>query len=529
MFRRIVVHALQQPQHVPHARPLSIQVAELPDVTAVEVLDHADDLRRLCRQHLEGRCSQVEIVGVEPELFQPERDGVPAVVQPSTHVPAALSALTRPAADNEISTVGPADIIEPASVEPVLEPLVVLGCERQRRRASTSDFILLRRRTVLLPAQFTRDNAIHGWSPMELIDDDGDLFGVVNVVDALVVLVVLAVGVAGVALVFTDDPAPQPDTDTTYATLDMGTQPAYIVDAINEGDTFAPDDTSSITITDVHLTPRGNDIGVTLRVELQGETDGDVLTYANAPPRLGRTLAIETSQYEVSGQIRDTGDDDALAGDIQQIIVRDTLDAETATTVTPGDEIRLAGRTVATIEDVVTYATNNSDRTRVLVETNVSAHHANGQARFGGVPLQRGQPITLPADKYTIDGQIERVNDDPQLGGTSTREVTLRMTEVREDTAETIEPGMTEGPTTDPVAEVTNVETEPSLIIATGEDGSVNVVDHPINRDVTVTADIQVRDTPTGVQFKGEPLRGGTTITLDLGTRVIEAEVVSVA
>ncbi|EMA63070.1 hypothetical protein C469_03580 [Halorubrum lipolyticum DSM 21995] len=344
-------------------------------------------------------------------------------------------------------------------------------------------------------------------------------------------LVVLAVGVAGAAFVFADEPAPEPEpeTDTTYATLDMGTQPAYIVDAINEGDTFSPDDTSSITITDVHLTPRDDGIGVTLRVELQGEANGDAISYADAPPRLGRTLAIETSQYEVSGQIRDTGDDDALAGDIQQVIVRDTLDAETATAVTPGDEIRLAGRTVATVEDVVTYATNNTDRTSVLVETNVSAHNENDQARFGGVPLQRGQPITLPADKYTIDGQIERVNGDLQLGGTSTREVTLRMTEVREDTAEAIEPGMTEGPTGDPVAEVTTVDTEPSLIIATGEDGSVNVVDHPINRDVTITADIQVRDTPTGVQFKGEPLRGGTTITLDLGTRVIEAEVVSVA
>jgi hypothetical protein len=87
---------------------------------------------------------------------------------------------------------------------------------------------------------------------------------------------------------------------------------------------------------------------------------------------------------------------------------------------------------------------------------------------------------------------------------------------------------MTEGPVDDPVAEITDVETEPSLIIATGENGSVNVVDHPINRDVTITAEIQVRDTATGVQFKGEPLRGGSTITIDLGTRVIDAEVVSV-
>lgn len=366
---------------------------------------------------------------------------------------------------------------------------------------------------------------------MELVDDEGNLFGAVNVIDALVVLGVVAVVVAGAAFVIggDDEPAPEPETNTTYATVDAGTQPAYVVDAINEGDTYAPDGSSTLTVTDVHLTPRGDDIGVTLRVALEGEPNGDAITYDNAPPRLGRTLGIETSRYELDGQIRAVGESDALSSEDTQVIVSDTLDTETAESVTAGDEIRLADRTVATIEDVATYATNDSGQTQVLVETTLAAHREDGQTRFGGVPLQRGQPLTLPADDYTIDGQIERTNGDLQLGDTATRSVTLRMTEVREDTADSIQPGMAEGTTSDPVAEVTDVDTEPSLIIATGEDGSVNVVDHPVNRDVTITADLQVRETSSGVQFKGESLRGGTTVTIDLGTRVIEAEVVSVS
>ncbi|WP_050033605.1 DUF4330 family protein [Halorubrum halophilum] len=363
---------------------------------------------------------------------------------------------------------------------------------------------------------------------MELIDDDGNLFGAVNVIDALVVLLVLAVVIAGAALVFGGDDAPEPDTQTTYATLDMGTQPAYIVDAINEGDTYEPDGSSSATITDVHLTPRGNDIGVTLRVALEGEANDGTLTYGNAPPRLGRTLAIETSRYQVEGQIRAVGNSDALTTGERRVIIRDTLDAETASAVTPGDEIRLAGRTVATIDDVATYATNTSGQTRLLAETTLATHREDGYTRFGGVPLQRGQSLTLPADDYTIEGDVERTNGDG-LGETATRNVTLRMTDVREDTADSIEPGMIEGPANDPVAELTDVDTEPSLIIATGDDGSVNVVDHPIDRDVTITAQFQVRETATGVLFKGDQLRGGTTITLDLGTRVIEVEVVGVS
>ena len=365
---------------------------------------------------------------------------------------------------------------------------------------------------------------------MELIDDDGDLFGVVNVVDALVVLVVLAVAVAGVALVLSDDPEPdEPEVDATHATLDLGTQPAHVVEAINEGDTYEPDGESAITVTDVHVTPRDHDeVGVTLRVELEGELDGGSVQYANAPPRLGRELAIATDRYEVDGRIRAVGESDTLDREETTVILRDTLDAETAASVTPGDEVRLAGRTVATVEDVATYATNDTDRTRVFLETTLDAHRESDRARFGGVPLQRGQTVSLPAGGYTVEGTIERVDGSLQLGDTATRTVTLRMDEVRQDTANAIRPGMTEGPPDDPVAEVRDVETAPSLIIATGDDGTVNVVDHPVDRDVTITADLQVRETPSGVRFKGDSLRSGTTVVLDLGTVIVEAEVVSV-
>jgi hypothetical protein len=136
--------------------------------------------------------------------------------------------------------------------------------------------------------------------------------------------------------------------------------------------------------------------------------------------------------------------------------------------------------------------------------------------------------VTLPTSDYTVTGQIEQVGGDIRLGATTTRTVTLRMDEVREDFAEAIEPGMVERAGDTTVARVTGVATEPSLIIATGDDGSVNVVDHPVDREVTITADLQLRETPAGLAFKSEQLRQGSTVTLDLGTVVVEATVVSV-
>jgi hypothetical protein len=103
------------------------------------------------------------------------------------------------------------------------------------------------------------------------------------------------------------------------------------------------------------------------------------------------------------------------------------------------------------------------------------------------------------------------------------------MDDVRDDMADAINPGMEERAGGNTVARVTDVQVEPSLIIATGEDGSVNVVDHPIDRQVTLTADIMVRETVAGPQFKGDPLRQGEQVTLDLGTVTVRATVVNVS
>ena len=463
---------------------------------------------------------------------------------------------------------------------------------------------------------------------MELLDDDGNLFGVVNVVDALVVLLVLAIVAAGAAFVL--QPAPEePDVGTTHVTLDLGTQPDYLVSAINEGDTHNAGGESQLTITDVHLTPQGSQTRVIVRVELRGLASGDSIEYADALPRLGRALDISTSSYQVGGRIRAIGQNDTLTTEQTTVVLSDTMAAADAQEVSQGDEIRLAGRTVATVKDVAAYATNNPTQRRVIVEANLTTHHQLGERRFGGAPVQRGQTVTLPAEEYTFNGRIDRVgaglergsadvliedvvdvetaeritegdvssvagyetatvesvttyatgNPDrkrvavglslstlthgerERFGGTpiqrgnaitadfgnyelggaierldaleprgavTERTVTLQMYEVREVMADAILPGMAERSGGETIAEITGVETEPSLIVTTADDGSVNVVDHPYNRKVTITADLRVRETTSGLTFKGESIRQGSTVVIDLGTITVEATVVGV-
>ena len=465
---------------------------------------------------------------------------------------------------------------------------------------------------------------------MELIDDEGNLFGVVNVVDALVVLLVLAVVAAGAALVLQPDTTQAgPDLATTNATLDIGPQPAYIVSAIDEGDTHTAGGNSRLTITDVHLTPQGDRTRVILRVRLEAPSTGDGISYANAPPRLGRSLSIATNRYEVSGDIRAVGRDTSLATGTTRVVLHDQMAAADAREITPGDEIRLAGRTVATIQNVTAYATNNPrqrdvyvaatlqayrgqdglrfggsqvrrgqtvrlatdaytfagqiervgtglaraqadivledtvdsetaarlnegdvatvagqqvaeiasvttyatgnpDRRRVVVGATVETLTYGERERFGRDPIQRGSSITIATDAYTLSGAIERVGTLEPRGAVATQTVTLRMTDVRQDMADAIQPGMTERSSGEPIARITGVSVEPSLIITTADDGSVNVVDHPFLREVTLTTELQVRQTTAGVQFKGRSLRQGSQVVIDTGEIIIRAEVVSV-
>lgn len=466
---------------------------------------------------------------------------------------------------------------------------------------------------------------------MDILDENGRLFGVVNIVDLLVVLVVIAVAVAGAALVLGGDsePEPEPEPATAYATVDFGQQPSNVVAEINEGDSYSPSSDSTATITDVQVSPTGDQPHVTARVELTGPPSDDLLEYDGAPPRLGRDVTVATDLYSIDGHIETIGDEDALPSDSETLLLSATLSESETDAIAPGDAIQVAGRTSATIEDIVVYPDSEDRHNRVYLTVNASTYSQQDEQYIGQTPLRDGQTLTLPGDGYTVDGTIERVgsgidtstanvtirdtldattaeridagdtvsvSDDtvatvesvttygtdnpdrkdvilgvaahtvtldnrPYFGKThvqegnsltlnteaydvngeieevgslsprgteATRTVTLRQTEVHEDMASAIQPGMTERSGESELAEVTDVEDEPSVVLIQGQEGDLGVYDHPVERDVTITADLQVRETTAGVQYKGETIQQGSTVTLDLGTVTVRAEIVDI-
>jgi hypothetical protein len=142
-----------------------------------------------------------------------------------------------------------------------------------------------------------------------VIDEDGQLFGLINVIDALVILFVIAIVGAGIALI---GPFGGP-ADTRYATIDLGPQPEYTASQITAGDQWNPQGGSGgLTIREVFVSPRADgDRHVIVRAAVNGSAidpeagNQSAIRFAGEPLRFGRTMMIETTQYVAEGTVTD--------------------------------------------------------------------------------------------------------------------------------------------------------------------------------------------------------------------------------
>jgi hypothetical protein len=217
---------------------------------------------------------------------------------------------------------------------------------------------------------------------MPIIDDEGRLFGTVNIIDALVVLFILALVVAGFALVFggpTSEPA------TRYATVDLGTHPGFVAEQVSPGDQLAEDAEGNLTVTDVYYTP-GSDgqVRVIARMELQGSiSDGsETFQYAGQPLQQGSDVNIRTPDYEVAGTItRLDQNGTTLRTAETPVRLTTTLSAESAATIAAGDTVTVANREVATIDAVEVAPTGDPTQRHVTVGATLQTYAGDGSQR----------------------------------------------------------------------------------------------------------------------------------------------------
>ena len=192
-------------------------------------------------------------------------------------------------------------------------------------------------------------------SGRSLLDDEGRLFGLVNVIDVLVVLLFLAVVVAGVTLLLPGGESGSDsggEVDTRFATIDLGQQPVSVAERISPGDEWDPDGTAhSLTITDVYRFDADGSTNVTIRAAVDGTRirandagDAPTLEFRGDRLRLGRTLGIETGEYSADGQVTRV-DQSGRDLPIQEstFVVETQVSSGTTDEIAVGDQFRVAG------------------------------------------------------------------------------------------------------------------------------------------------------------------------------------------
>jgi hypothetical protein len=284
---------------------------------------------------------------------------------------------------------------------------------------------------------------------MELIDEQGDLLGVVNVVDALAVIALIAVVGAGVVLVsgggLPGDSGSQPARTATpnvtstatpaadatrYVTIELGTQPTYVVEQMSPGDVVAEVGNDAMTLTDVYASPVGDrKAAVTVRVRVDGHypTDGPrqdaTIRFANRTVRPGSDIAIGTSAYEVSGTVvRVDRDGDAVPTEtVTATVTLDAVSPERAAALEVGMREQSVAGTYARLVDkrsdpaevVVQDGDGNLTvqvhpvKRDVTLSVQLTVQDTGDGYRYDGKPLTVGATVSLDFRTITVQGTVD--------------------------------------------------------------------------------------------------------------------------
>lgn len=242
---------------------------------------------------------------------------------------------------------------------------------------------------------------------MDIIDDQGRLFGVANIIDVLVLLLVLAVVAAGVALVAggnsTSDGGPQ---ETRYATV------SYTVPLESQGATLETGDSLSVirggevyNVSDVYrsFTPEG-----AAHIVARIEYSGDLTTNGN---RLygGDEAELTTGSYRMAATVLANNQTRSTLSTRQvPVVLALNSSSSTARAIEVGQRATIANQTVATVASVGRES-NATGHQRVFVGVELEAWERHSSLTFDGERLLVDNPVTIITDTAVIRGRVHEV------------------------------------------------------------------------------------------------------------------------
>lgn len=376
--------------------------------------------------------------------------------------------------------------------------------------------------------------------PSSLIDDEGRLFGLINIVDILVVLLFLAIGIAGFAL-FTGGAGEQ---ETRFVTVNLESQPGYIAEQITVSDEWDVQGSDSFTITDVYRAPAidaENDTQVLLRAQINGTPLGDTqevtaeqqlqpISFNGDPLRFGDQLNVQTSKYRVAGTVTAIGQTEAeLPTQSRRFVVEATVDRSVADQIDVGDRFVSGGTEQLRVETVNIYPTLQEGVRRVVVGITAQTRVKSGVTLYGSQPIQADTSINVQTETYQLAGDIVTVGGVEPPGTASSRTVTIDVENIAPERANAITTGATEQSQDVITAQVLSKVAQPATeTIQSG--GGFQTIEHPTQLDLTINIELSVREFQDGrIQFRGESVNIGDMLSVVLDGIVVEGTITDVS
>jgi hypothetical protein len=356
---------------------------------------------------------------------------------------------------------------------------------------------------------------------MPAIDQDGRLFGVVNVVDALVVVVVVATLLAGLAFVggateSTDGPA-----SAQHATMTVQGDTAVSEQVVNG--TELATNAGALVVTDRARVVRANgSIAAVVRVRAAAD-DGLFGGRGRLSVRPGDSLRTTGAFDGLGLRVVRTGSNDSLATRRVGVVAHARADSATATSIVGAVRSGRAA-TDGPVRAVRVDSFPSPDGARQLrlgLTVRTLTHDAGDRMLEPGVRLPRS------ATTLGVAPEITTVGRTTPPGSRIDRRVVLQLDDLSPSVADALAQGDRSVATNYP-ATVTNVTERPATLFVADSDGRIHERSHPRLRSVTLTLSVPARQYGGVLWYQDERLQIGRSLTLDTGRVVVTGNVTAV-
>jgi hypothetical protein len=253
---------------------------------------------------------------------------------------------------------------------------------------------------------------------MGIVDEEGRLFGVVNIIDLVVVVVVLATLASGAVFVLADNPESPADR---YLTVVLDDRPSGSVPVLDADAAPMPDGSVELgrtdgQVTDTYVAPIADGgfvtvarIRVPVSAAVANETTARRLVTDGDSYLVGQEVGLTAGEADYTGYVHAIG---RSGPNLPVRTVNATVDTRLPTPVAdriqPGDTQRVAGRDIARVVAVDREPTTGN-RTRVEATVELQVFQTDDGPFYGTQHVRPGTELTIASDGYEFTGTVTEV------------------------------------------------------------------------------------------------------------------------